>query len=757
VGSEHVGGTNQMRTLHTRRMKEGIRRVPCSPASSFVQRRRIGYSALVLAWGIAAVLISPAATQHVSAAGANWYVAPNGLPTNDGSAARPLDLVTALSSGSPAAPGDTIWLRGGVYAGNFTSVLTGTATQPIIVRQYPGERATIDAAPSPTGAGLQVKGAYAWYWGFEVTNSHTNRLNGTSSRGHGVIQFGAYTKLINLVVHDALDGIETWSGATNAEVYGNIIYNNGADAGDRGHGHSMYLQNSTGTKRIVDNVMLNSYSFGIHAYTEGGTIDNMHFEGNIAFNHGMLSVVSGAKANYLIGGAQVARNTTWLENYGYYPMGSQGRNGDIGYGTACTALTMADNYFAGGTAVKVNCTAASVVGNWFYGAVDAAVKAAYPSNTYSTIAPTGVQVIVRPNAYEIGRANVAIYNWPNQSSVQVDLSRTGLAAGARYEIRDAQNFYGPVIGSGTYAAGVPATVPMTGLTAALPIGSSRRPASSGPTFGAFVVLPVSGTSTTPPTASLSASPASITAGQSATLSWSTANATSVSISPQVGTVATSGSVVVTPAQTTTYTLTASGSGGTVTRTASVTVTSSASTGSATFLSTDTTTQGSWTGKYGAEGWRIAADATADPSYAGVTFANALNWTWASTTTDLRALTKADGSGRVAATWYSTSAFTIDVAITDGQPHNLALYLLDWDQNGRVQTVDILDAGNGTLLDRRTASAFQNGVYLVWRIGGSVRLKVSNSVSGSNAVVSGLFFGGGSNLAPAAPTGLRIIK
>src|SRR3954469_18252401 len=65
------------------------------------------------------------------------YVAPTGTASNDGSIGRPLDLATAISSATPARPGDTIWMRGGVYRGAFTSTLTGNATQPITLRQYP--------------------------------------------------------------------------------------------------------------------------------------------------------------------------------------------------------------------------------------------------------------------------------------------------------------------------------------------------------------------------------------------------------------------------------------------------------------------------------------------------------------------------------------------------------------------------------------------------------------------------------------------
>ncbi len=60
-------------------------------------------------------------------------------------------------------------------------------------------------------------------------------------------------------------------------------------------------------------------------------------------------------------------------------------------------------------------------------------------------------------------------------------------------------------------------------------------------------------------ATLTGSPATINAGQSATLSWTTTNATSAQIDNDVGTVQPgSGTVTVTPTQTTTYTITAVG-------------------------------------------------------------------------------------------------------------------------------------------------------------------------------------------------------
>ncbi len=68
-----------------------------------------------------------------------------------------------------------------------------------------------------------------------------------------------------------------------------------------------------------------------------------------------------------------------------------------------------------------------------------------------------------------------------------------------------------------------------------------------------------------------ANPAVINRGQSSTLQWQTQNATTVTISAGVGTVAQNGSTSVSPVQTTTYTLTASNSSGQVSASVTVTV------------------------------------------------------------------------------------------------------------------------------------------------------------------------------------------
>ena len=164
---------------------------------------------------------------------------------------------------------------------------------------------------------------------------------------------------------------------------------------------------------------------------------------------------------------------------------------------------------------------------------------------------------------------------------------------------------------------------------------------------------------------------------------------------------------------------------------------------ATFIRSDTTTQGSWKGVYGSDGYNVIADAQSLPSYATLSPGANLTYTWAASTNDVRGLQKASSAtDRIAACWYAGTQYSVNVRITDGQVHSLALYALDWDTytGGRTETIEIRDTGTNALLDSRDLAGFVGGTWLVWNIAGNVTIVVKNTRAPANAVVSGFFFG-----------------
>jgi hypothetical protein len=173
--------------------------------------------------------------------------------------------------------------------------------------------------------------------------------------------------------------------------------------------------------------------------------------------------------------------------------------------------------------------------------------------------------------------------------------------------------------------------------------------------------------------------------------------------------------------------------------------------SAQFVKLDKRTEGNWKGVYGADGFNVIDDSVSYPPYAAVTPSGQSSVIWASATTDPRALERESSSGRIAAAWRTTpnapgASFTIDVNLTDGKSHQVALYCLDWNGGDRSQNIEILDAASGAALDTRSVSSFDAlPKYLVWNLTGHVTIKVTVT-GGVNAVLSGIFFD------PAGSTG-----
>jgi ELWxxDGT repeat protein len=112
----------------------------------------------------------------------------------------------------------------------------------------------------------------------------------------------------------------------------------------------------------------------------------------------------------------------------------------------------------------------------------------------------------------------------------------------------------------------------------------------------------------------------------------------------------------------------------------------ASASSATFVKTDGTTFGTWTGTYGGDGYSVVGGDTRLPAYASLDTSNAQYWQWASSSqADYRApQISLGGSLHEAACDFSGTSFTIDLNLAPGQSHQVALYLLDNDYQGRVR-------------------------------------------------------------------------
>src|SRR5262249_49525818 len=150
--------------------------------------------------------------------------------------------------------------------------------------------------------------------------------------------------------------------------------------------------------------------------------DNYDIHGNTFSSSGEIASPPGGR-NLLIGGDSTAQNLAIANNYLYYQSAQSPDSAfQLGYGAGCTGTTVTSNYVSNNTFFDGGCLPTSMTGNTFYGSATGFPHSSYPNNTYTTTRPTALQVFVRPNVYEAGRANITVFNWPNSSTVSVDLT-----------------------------------------------------------------------------------------------------------------------------------------------------------------------------------------------------------------------------------------------------------------------------------------------------------------------------------------------
>lgn len=387
---------------------------------------------------------TPPSTEHQG-----YFVSPSGRSSNAGTKDSPWDLPSVLS-GSHGVQ-DTIWVLGGTYtATSYTTFYIYNSN--LIVRAYPGQRATVSGI-------IAVLGSNVTLWGLEVMNPTP-----MASTYVGINVKGTGTRLINLVVHDAQrSGIDVGIEATGSLVYGSLLYNNGT-VGNQDHG--VYTARTT---TVEDNAIFNNEAYGVHGYSSlAGGIDQITVRGNAGFDNGLINPTVGGRADILIGGVATTGDVVDANN----TYRSDGRlTVDLGYNSGNGTLVFTNNYLVG----QLNLSGWSSITQF--------------GNTVVGPVPTGVRVTVRPNRYEPGRSLVTVYNWSNAASAMIDLSQTGLQVGQGFEIRNVQQFYGTPVVSGTYSGGS-VVLPIASVPPPQPIGRSTAAPGTGTRFGAYVVLPV---------------------------------------------------------------------------------------------------------------------------------------------------------------------------------------------------------------------------------------------------------------------------
>jgi hypothetical protein len=401
-----------------------------------------------------------------------FYVAPTGSGTAC-TAASPCSLATAIGSSSPAQAGDTVWVGAGRYAGEFTSRKAGTSGAPIIYRAR--GRAILDGP-------LFLQAADTWWWGFEHTYSRAS-----GNQRDAIYGLAARLKLINCYIHDAWgNAIGAQASAPDFEMVGCVAVHNGLK-GSGNHSpdvaHGFYINSGpTGTTMLRDFILTQTQGYGLHFYTQGNALRNITIRGGIIYGNGVQD-----GCNVTIGSGTPVQNLVFEDNAlweGYrgngclwlgrdaYPANGPAtvRNNVIFGGDPSVRLfDWASGTVSGNTVVQGrgnllerSSAAMSFTGNAWYGRSSTYAKPG-STDSYKVGVPSN-RVVVRPNAYQPGRANIAVYNWSKASTVTATVP--GLGA---YEVRTPEAFMSAPVATGT------------GPTVTLPL--------RGAVFGAFVVAP----------------------------------------------------------------------------------------------------------------------------------------------------------------------------------------------------------------------------------------------------------------------------
>ncbi len=462
------------------------------------------------------------------------YVAPKGTPAGDGTKDKPLDIFSALSERSPARPGDTIVLMGGVYEGKmagssrvpFELGVSGTAANPVRIMAAPGESAHLDGTSIVTSS-------YAQYIDLDIGDltwepSQKQHQTGAALDARG----GTGTKIINCNIFGGSLGTAAWTPAVDLEIYGSLIHDFGSvEEAGRGHGHAWYAQNKDGTKVFANNIAYRGYGWNIHIYTEGGDIQGFDIIDNICYIAGALKPEQTVD-NYLISGYRPADRIRMIGNVGYQPSNidkwrPNARLSSYADASNGTAL-FKDNYLMGApigllvglwnnvtiegntfwafdTLIDISAASKDTIGKNYkidkntY--IDNGFKEPFKAlggnlsfNKWQALGldihgnlvqsqngrPLGTKVFVFPNKYRKGRANIGVFNWDSKIQVAMNLSSV-LTRGQKYriynclDIKQTISMAKPILEL-TYT-GSEITVPM------------RRDKIS-PHFESFLVLPV---------------------------------------------------------------------------------------------------------------------------------------------------------------------------------------------------------------------------------------------------------------------------
>lgn len=266
-----------------------------------------------------------AATFAALGQGRAWFVSPQGDDQNPGTRAAPFRTLSRAAAS--VAPGDNVWIAGGVYEESVT-VKGGREDAWVSFRNLPGEQPVLEGGAKLDNGFLIHQTGYVEIRGIAARNF---RYNGISCRETGPVIVRACE-----LYRNGSAGLALNYSALTAQllVEDNVTYENGWGYG---WASGIHLNNKLQGDQVVHiirrNVSYNNFDGSQHhtdgnglMFDLGGTGSFCLIESNICYNNG------GRGINVLDGTAYVLHNTTY-------------RNGwDTSFEWAAAEIAVANHY-----------------------------------------------------------------------------------------------------------------------------------------------------------------------------------------------------------------------------------------------------------------------------------------------------------------------------------------------------------------------------------------------------------------------------
>ncbi len=161
--------------------------------------------------------------------GKTFFVSPTGNDGNAGTLEFPFKTLQKAVTLSTLTPGDTIFMRGGVFQCSTSVSISksGNASARYVLSSYPGERAVVDFVLTPstsTSRGFTVSGSYWHIYGLDILRARDNGMYVSGS--NNIVEFCSFSE-------NGDTGLQLGGGASNNQIINCDSYYN-VDPPDQG-------------------------------------------------------------------------------------------------------------------------------------------------------------------------------------------------------------------------------------------------------------------------------------------------------------------------------------------------------------------------------------------------------------------------------------------------------------------------------------------------------------------------------------------